>query len=192
MKPALLSHPDLMLDRSLAYWHAADSEVRVAGRQWYPVISDRAAALAPELPRCTVLGAMAILSPRVSVARNLADLETVLTGRPWTTTAFPRNVERARRLIDGERFDDLVGAAPKTRSFLANLLGDEQAVTVDTWMMTVLLDLARGQRDGQQGSLTTRQYHVLADILRDGAEQVGVTPRTYQATVWIAARKAAF
>lgn len=179
-----------MLDRSLAYWHAADSEVRTAGRSWYPVISDRACSLAPHLPRETVLGAMAILSPRISVAQNLYDLETVLTGRPFLTSAFPRNVDRARRLLDGERFDDLVGPAPKTRSFLANLLGDEQAVTVDTWMVTILLDRQRGERE--DANLTTRQYRVLADILRTGAERVGVTPRTFQATTWIAARKAAF
>ena len=97
MRPALFSHPDLMLDRSLAHWHAADHEVRTGGRSWYPVIADRAAALAPELPRCTVLGAMAILSPRIAVAQNLYDLETVLTGRPFTTSAFPRNVERAAK-----------------------------------------------------------------------------------------------
>lgn len=190
MRPALFRDRDAMLQRALAYWHSADADVRRAGLSWYRVIADRASALAPELPRETVIGAMAVLSPRITVAQNLYDLETVLTGRPYVTSAFPRNVERARAILAGTPFDDVVGPAPKTRAFRLNLLGETAPVTVDTWMVTVLLGLERGERDGQHGSLTRRQYDVLADVLREGARIAGVSPRTFQATVWIAARKA--
>jgi hypothetical protein len=186
MRPALLSDPAAMADRALGFWHSADPKTLVAGASWYPVIAGRACAIAPSNTADETLSAMAVLSPRITVAQNLIDLETVVTGRPWITSAFPANVERARRLLAGEPFDSVVGPAPKVRAFRANLLGDPEAVTVDTWMVTVLLGLKLGERD--QHVPTVAQYKRLAAILRDAARSVNAEPRTFQATVWIAAR----
>lgn len=185
----LSSKRGAMTKRLLAHWDAADNDVKRAGRNWYPIIADRAAALAPELPRCTVLGVLAVLSPRITVAQNLYDAETVLTGRPYVTSAFAANVDKARRLLAGESFDAVNGPAPKVRAFLANLLGDVDRVTVDTWMLTVMLGLPVGERGL---TITPAQYRYLERVIADAAARRNVSPRTFQATVWIQARKAAF
>lgn len=185
----LSSKRGAMTKRLLAHWDAADADVRRAGASWYPVIADRAAALAPHLPRCTVLGVLAVLSPRITVAQNLYDAETVLTGRPFVTSAFAANVVKAQRLLAGESWDDVNGEAPKVRAFLANLLGDVDRVTVDTWMLTVMLGLPIGERGLP---ITPAQYRYLERVIADAAKRHHVSPRTFQATVWIQARKAAF
>lgn len=172
--------------RALKLWRTAPPEILRAGEHWYPHVAGVACGLAPQYDRRTVLSALAVLSPRVSVSQNLRDLDAVVNHPDWIVAAFPRNVDRARRILAGEGFDAVMGPAPKVRAFRANLLGDTDAVTVDTWMRRVLT--GTGHQENAP-TLTLWQYRQLAEILRECAAQVGTDPRTFQSVVWIAARK---
>lgn len=65
----------------------------------------------------------------------------------------------------------------KVLSFQANLLGDKNAVTIDTWMMRVF------QRNGD--APTTAEYEELSDATRKLARKYSISPSQMQAALWV-------
>lgn len=69
---------------------------------------------------------------------------------------------------------------PKTIAFAKAIAGDNTAVVIDVWMM-------RGARLTKD-SPTTKQYAIIADCVYELALEMGLTPRTTQALIWLIAR----
>jgi hypothetical protein len=68
---------------------------------------------------------------------------------------------------------------PKITAFWSAILGDQDAVVLDSWMLRAMRAKAR---------VTVPQYHYLARILAREARANGVAPSKFQAVVWCVIR----
>lgn len=117
-------------------------------------------------------------SPRQRWARNVVQaLEFAHGGTPKTLTNNLRMAQNA--LVLG--FDALRGM--KTNNFARAIAGDENAVTIDVWMMR-----AAGMNND---SPNLTQYRELVQAVNNTAIIEGLTPRTTQALIWIVYRGSA-
>lgn len=170
--------------RILRYWDRATEAQREAGAQWYPLRNGEACQLAGDHGTTveTVAAVMAHLSPRTTWARNLAGAQAMVAGLPYGGL-IPDNVTRARHAMSHPTpLSTLNG--PKVRAFAANILLDDEAVTVDVWGMRIALG-----RDTEEKVLARKGvYDAIAHCYRLAARRVGVSPSTMQAATWIVAR----
>lgn len=181
----------------LGVWEDADDYARTYGARWYSDARAACEALAAETGFTTAqaIGAVAALSPRVHWHENIDDARTLLE---WAADqrdgtyrydvpvwglklrAFLANVHKAVECLTVS--DPLtVLNGPKQRAFYRNIAGDADQVTVDVWATRAA---TRGKRD-TPGS----EYAVFAAAYRRAAARVGVSPRDFQAAVWIAQRE---
>ncbi len=120
---------------------------------------------------------LAATSPRTSIIRNTFLTsqifsyinDAILCKMPMKFEAHLNNVCRA-----------LLGlplSGQKVLSFQANLLGDQNAVTVDTWMMKVY------GKDHDNPS--PKEYEEITAATRKVAKQYGVKPAQMQAALWV-------
>lgn len=169
----------------VATWERANAQVIAEGAQWYDeagrVVDDLAARTGRS--REHVAAVIAQLSPRTTWDRNKSGAVMLLT-EDVAPGCLAANVERARvALASPDPLGTING--PKTSRFARNILGDRQAVTVDTWAIRVALP---NQNDPEK--ILTRQgvYEAVEHAYRMAAEKVGVDPATMQATTWVVAR----
>jgi hypothetical protein len=163
---------------------------RETGRAWYPSAERIADAIAERTgtPRDRVAAAIAALSPRnpwywnVADAAAFADAASAGAETRPTATTFNANADRAWAFVNGAA--DWKTTALKVRSFVANILGDTDAVTVDVWAIRVATDGA------EHAVRNDAQYREIADAYRTVAAEVGETPRDLQAITWVAAERA--
>lgn len=170
------------------YAQATDAD-RAAGTAWYRDAGRIAAAIADRTGIATdrVAAAIAALSPRNPWRWNVADAAAFAdaaargeTDRP-TATTFGSNADRAWAFVRGET--DWRTTALKVRSFVANILGDADAVTVDVWAIRVATNGA------QHEVRNDREYRAVADAYRTVAAELGITPRDLQAITWVTAER---
>ena len=165
----------------------ATCEDRDGGTSWYP----RAARIVEGIAAWSGIAAdriaaiMAALSPRNPWNWNVADTaafaHAIATGGDMpSATTFVTNRVTAWRLGTGGH--DWRTAALKVRSFVANIMGDTEAVTVDVWAARVCL---AGQYDGR--TIAIGRYRAMADAFRIVAPEAGLTPRDLQAVTWVTA-----
>ncbi len=120
---------------------------------------------------------LAATSPQTNIVRNTfltAQLfayinDAILCKMPMKFEAHLNNVCRA-----------LLGlplSGQKVEAFQANLRGDQNAVTVDVWMMRVF------NRDSDAPS--AKEYEDLTAATRKVAKQYGVAPAQMQAALWV-------
>ena len=164
---------------------AADLE---SGARWYLEAGALASDLAPYAgSRAHAAVVIAHLSPRTSWTRNVQTATLLVQCEDGADAAraagaMRTNVERALASLEFEDpFDSFGPGAPKTRSFARNILGDDEAVTVDVWACRVA-DLDESAL-GRVGA-----YDAIAHAYRLAARRRGVAPATMQATTWVVAR----
>lgn len=154
-------------------WYRAARRIVDAIADWAGVEPDRVAAM------------LAALSPRNPWHWNVQDAAAfalaVSRGDPMpSATTFRAN--RATAYAFGAGTGDWRTAAPKVRSFVANIMGDTEAVTVDVWA-------ARVATGGTLASPPRGQYAAIADAYRTVAREYGETPRDLQAITWTTAER---
>lgn len=153
-----------------------------AGWRWYSDARAIVKGLAEVYGRRdeTVAGVIAALSQRQEWRRNVRQAEAALkAGRAVGGLGQAR--ERANRILAGEHPWKVL-RGPKIRAFYRAILGDDQAVVIDTWMCRAL---------GHNEKPTIKQYRKLAARVRREARAREMPPAVYQATVWCAIRNAA-
>ena len=192
MKDALAkineSH-DKIVARIFETWRRATPADIEAGATWYAdgeAIIDGLASRS-DYTREQIAAAVAHLSPRTRWQRNIAAATAlVLTGDTAGTGAMTPNVERARIALASSKPGSTFGpSAKKTRRFMANLLGDREAVTVDVWAVVVALGV---RPDWELVIKRAGIYEALERAYQAAAHDAGVNPATMQATTWIVAR----
>lgn len=117
-------------------------------------------------------------SPRQRWSRNVVQaLEFAHGGEP---AGLKNNLRMAQYSLK-QGFDALKGL--KTNAFARAIAGDENAVTIDVWMMK-----AAGMTTD---SPNKTQYRELTESVNAVALEIGLTPRATQALIWIVFRGSA-
>lgn len=147
---------------------AKESEHR---KNWYVIAQDhieRAAERAKITPEY-VAGVLATTSPRASVKHNLAIAASYIRQEPVRISRATRSA-----LWHFEETGEIRG--PKTSAFFQALLGDPQAIALDTHMAAALGTTLKG--------LTSATRPMYLNAVADTADFLGWTPAETQAAVW--------
>lgn len=182
----------------MAYRSASPAERRL-GRQWYPLAQEAARAIDPDdVERAA--GVIAAFSPRERWHVNLAhaaayigwsdDDTQGLSDEPRVT--FATQQRKAFKIAGGENPLDVL-RGPKERAFYRAIMGDRDAVTVDTWAYRLSDALwaphpTRHDQFAETPGITPRRYEDIAAAYRLAAKHLGVSARDLQATTWITVR----
>ena len=174
--------------KNLRAWYAQSTDdERAEGLDWYPSARREVARIACDyrLPNRMVAHVIAALSPRNKWERNLADAEAFvaafLENRPMpSANTFSSNRRSAWRVLH----ENAEATGRKVSSFAANLTGDDDTLTVDTWTIRA----ATGGRVDTVQNLT--EYREVARAYVAVARELGLTPASLQAIIWIAIRNA--
>lgn len=190
-----------MRRRLIALWDEIRAADLASGISWY----DRAQNAAQSLAEGTSLdarqcaGIIAALSPRqrwsVNVAQAARVVEAATNGDRCPAVSTTNNRGKAWAIANGADPDSEL-SGPKVRAFFANITGDHSQVTIDAWAIRA----AEGEwRDWQTNSTNGERkvsapvghrYTDAADAYRQAAQIVGISPRDFQAAVWIHVRGA--
>lgn len=180
------SHEEMVQAIVRTYRDATPAQVE-RGLRWYATAGVIAGVIAEHTgsDRGRTAAVIAALSPRNPWAWNVADAAAFMLaaseGRPTrpTATTFNANADRAWQFATGSA--DWSTSALKVRSFVANILGDPDAVTVDVWAIRVATGglFHEVRNDGQ--------YRRIADAYRAAAAIVGAGARDVQAVTWLVA-----
>lgn len=179
---------DMVANLLTAYDSASAADAN-EGSAWYSVARNFAEALVvgTALSIEQGVGIVAALSPRVQWNVNMraaiAIVDAALSGQPQPIVAgLSTNRNKAWAIANFGWPLDILGGQ-KVRSFYANIMGDEDAVTVDVWAARAALgDIATDR-------IPTGQYNAIADAYRLAADARGVSPMVMQATVWVYTRR---
>ena len=166
----------------LELYGGAAPEMLAAGREWYPnarAICERIGGDA--VPVDTVARVMAALSPRchwkVNVRQTEEMIAAFLAGQDVPAVSTGTNRMRAWSELNGTP----ALSGPKTTAFARAILGDEDAVVIDSWIM-------RSVGLAPTAKLTRHRLRWITEAYTDAARAVGETPRNLQAIVWCAIR----
>jgi len=145
-----------------------------AGWRWYSDARAIVAGLADiyARPPTMVAGVIAVCSQREEWRRNVRKAERALRGEGVPGMRIIR--DRALRILAGEAPLDVL-RGPKIRAFYRALMGNDNAVVIDTWM-------CRHYRHSEKPTL--KQYKKLAQRVRREAERREIPPATWQAILW--------
>ena len=159
------------------YYNHAGKRARCEGAVWYLRARQCAQTLARRYGRDvrTVAAIIAVTSQRVSWKYNLTCTVRALRGE--TVKHLGQVCDKVSRLLDGEEPATVV-SGQKITAFWRAILGDRNAVVLDSWMLRAI-----GAKH-----LTPKQYEIVANNLRIEARRAGVAPSTFQAVVWCALR----
>jgi hypothetical protein len=181
---------DAAIARILNAFDNASASDMAEGERWYETarITAQALAAGTSLSLAHAAGVIAALSPRVRWETNVAAAATMIAAagigayKMPSVAGYNSNCEKAWKIANG---DDpwIVLGGPKVRSFFANILGDEQAVTIDVWAARA----AEGVSN--KNAPSGRRYTDLADAYRMAARARDVSPMVMQATVWVYIRR---
>ena len=187
--PKYLPQKRTLVNRLLRWFDQASPRDIEEGATWYSQQQALAADLAPVLSGgdgdglAIAAEVIAALSPRTIWSRNAAGAALLITHGEALPGLLQRNVEMARRVINGERLEDITVKAPKIRAFAKNIAGDTWEVTIDVHMAYAMgIDEKTLDRVGC--------YEAASEAVRAAAVARGVEPSTMQATVWVVARRA--
>lgn len=147
---------------------------------WYFEAQEVAEDVAENLSTSLEVGAsiVAAFSPRERWASNVAKSLAFSLGKP--VNGLSNNIAMANAaMVKG--FDALKGL--KTNAFARAIAGDTEAVVIDVWM-------CRAANLGTD-SPNKSQYRALSEAVVKVANDLGLTPRTTQALIWIIVRGSA-
>ena len=156
----------------------ATTETHAAARSWYSDAARFCRVLAHgtgwDLP--TAAAVVSAFSPRERWGTNKGKAMQYACG--MIPSGLRSNVQRADRCV--RMGLDGLGNGPKIRAFAHAMLGNADAVVIDSWMCR-----AAGLRSD---SPTPTEYSAIADAVRDLATEYGMRPVDMQALLWILVR----
>lgn len=147
-------------------------------RTWYAkaIHEIESVCLLEQWPIDHFTSVLAILSPRCSVRRNIRGT-LVYNGQNKLLTNTLPNVKRSLEIyLDTGR----VGGS-KVSCFCKALLGDDMAITLDTWMAYALLDMESPHIKYFERINTRTTANTLVCVV---ANMLDLSPRDCQAAIW--------
>lgn len=154
-----------------------------SGQLWYSQARVECLKIAWEhsLRLETVIGIVAVMSPRLYWGKNILYAKNLIKGS-GPCAVIGANKQKAKLVLNGADPLDILSGL-KVRSFYSNILwaGTDNEVTIDGWMLHLM-----GYKSGY--SPKPNLYKRLADIIREQAGQVSIPAPQYQAVLWMTAR----
>lgn len=169
-------------DRLMSVYDNASTGAREDGAQWYDDAQSLCADLAAIAPYSTdqIATAIAAHSIRTQWVRNkAAAIATVLYDEELPGIMARNNAWAREALSSANPFDILKG--DKTNRFARNIAGDTNSVTVDVWA-------ARAAGIPEKALSRKGVYEAVERCYQLSANRAGITPRDFQAIVWVAIR----
>lgn len=183
--PNYLPTKRTLVSRCLRWIDDAEPSQIADGVTWYNEAHALASDLAPVISQDgggieRAAEVIAALSPRTIWSRNVAGAYALMVHGEALPGLLTRNVAVARRILNGERLDDIT-KGPKTKAFAKAIAGDTDAVVIDVHMLHAMgLDDKTLSRVGC--------YDALSDVVRAAAVRRGLEPSQAQAIIWVVAR----
>jgi hypothetical protein len=160
----------------------------VEGKRWYPEAIKKLDEIRGggfDIGRIAAI--CAVLSPRITWDTNVKGTRAIIRAVsqglrvPPSIAGVRRNVDRAWEIANGASLELVSG--PKVTSFYANLTGDFQRVTCDTWAAR-----AAGIDDKHHNHLDRMRYKHLEIAYQVVARELEFAPAELQAICWIVVR----
>jgi hypothetical protein len=177
-----------MKRRLRAHWQDTTDADRIAGIGWYDRALAASAQITPDDP-ARAAGIIAALSPRCLWATNVRWARDVVSAHdsgalvpPPVHTTKMRPI--AWRIAQGTAPLEALNG-PKVRAFFENIMGNHRRVTVDVHAAYA----AEGRR--VKASPAGRRYANIERAYQEVADEVGISPRDFQAAIWVHVRGAA-
>lgn len=172
----------------LAVYRGAFENHVVEGLSWYADRHTEALALDPEnVYRAAAV--IAALSPRTPWARNVALAARVYVEGKASGT-LGASCAKADRCFSGESPAEVFKTSTKVRNFWLNIAdptGD--GVTIDRHAFDIAVGMVTD--DKARAQLNRKgEYERFADVYREAARIVGISPAQLQAITWVAWREA--
>jgi len=158
---------DIMLEHPAKYWYKNTREY----------LQDK---YGPDWQLVTLL--IAAISPRKQLKANLNAADLVYryhkSGQDWTTIPglMPIHKDNIKRV-----FDNIPLTGLKVPYFADAILGNKDAVVIDTWIIRYFKH--------PQKYVTQKQFGIMKEKILHNASRCGLTPVQYQAIIWIISRK---
>jgi len=158
---------------------ATFGQVETASK-WYVDAERIAEQVATNLGTTLEVGATVVsaFSPRERWSVNVARAISFSLGKE--VTCLKNNIVMANNALT-MGFNALKGL--KTNAFAKAIAGDEQAVVIDVWMLRAV--------GIEKKTPNQSLYNELANAVKSAAFEVGMTPRSAQALIWIIIRGSA-
>lgn len=155
---------------------ATFGQVEIASK-WYVDAERIAEQVATNLDTTLEVGATVVsaFSPRERWSVNVARAISFSLGKE--VTCLKNNIVMANNALT-LGFAALKGL--KTNAFAKAIAGDEQAVVIDVWMLRAV--------GIEKKTPNQSTYNELANAVKSVAFEVGMTPRSAQALIWIIVR----
>ena len=184
-----------VVDRLVKTFDRATPSDIEEGAEWYPLAAEYAADLALQSHRSKECCAAVIahLSPRMRWERNVLAAHVLLVDKEMLPGVMARSGNKALEAIQADecsgdrtswepyRLEATFGRdAKKTLRFYQNIMGDHEVVTVDIWAL-------RAARLDGDDKLIQRAgvYEAVEYAYQVASRRKGVSPATFQATVWV-------
>ena len=158
---------------------ATFGQVEIASK-WYVDAETIARQVATNLNTTLDVGASVVsaFSPRERWSVNVARAIQFSLGEE--VTCLKNNIVMANNALT-MGFNALKGL--KTNAFAKAIAGDEQAVVIDVWMLRAV--------GIEKKTPNQSLYNELSNAVKSAAFEVGMTPRSAQALIWILIRGSA-
>lgn len=166
----------------LAAYKAASRDQQRRGKAWYHTAHQLADMLSQGNVR-TGAGVIAALSANKRWTENQKLATQCFDGN--VSGHFEDALEKVRRILAGERPEDVLPMSLKTGNFFRCIADpdDQEAVVIDRHAH----DIAVGEKYGNhnRGLSNHKRYATLAHAYREAARKLGKTPSVVQAVTWI-------
>lgn len=169
------------------HYLTAEPHILDAGLRWYDQSLRDVRELSRLLPKgsgvSAAAGILAALSPQTQWVQNWLWATKVAKAagegrRRPVIGGFPKNRDKAWRIAQGERAEDVL-RGPKVTAFWKALAGDPHACVLDLWMFRAF---------GLPESPPRSVYERTAEALAVAAYDLGVQARQLQAVIWLKVR----
>ena len=165
------------------------------GLAWYPKAHDFAATIAHEVGHSvsTAAAVVAAVSPRMGWDQNRRLAERILRTGDTSSGYLGAGLQRARRLLDGDRPFDVLQSRKVLNFYVSILTAGADGVCVDRHAFDVATNTRHGEDDRpgihpQRYDRVAQCYRNAARILRKETGIQNLSAAEVQATTWVAWR----
>ena len=189
-----------MVGNIIEIYNSATDADRKSGASWYSqakfwsentaraygyTVEQVAGVIAALSPMRDWYGNLVIAERAIAVHKDIQRFKTKsVRDRRFheTKLSFTNNNDKAYAILETGELDSLFASdftGLKVQNFVLNILGSENAITVDRWAFRIACP------DIEYASLNGKLYNAVAEAYRNAADELGIAPSALQAITWV-------